>query len=151
MESRSVKFVLLLLTMESFAINCGCDNTSRNENWSFDALYDVTIDCGNLTVRSQTVSQCQGDLLHMIHNGYPWTIGGIHKYTQSDKNQTNVTNTLSLRDSLDSLDHACHIHDKSRTCLEESNIRDFCLATTGGIHFQRIFTLSAIIRGAMRT
>ncbi len=40
------------------------------------------------------------------------------------------TEKKTLGDALDSLDHVCHTHDRSRTCLEQSGVRDECLVAT---------------------
>ncbi len=98
------------------------DGTSRKSN----NVHNVTVDCGDPGVLRQTVSQCQRDISHLTMFGYPWS--PLDSQSNFNPNVTDRNNTL--RDALDSLNHVCHIHERSQACLEESGIRDYCLATT---------------------
>ncbi len=56
------------------------------------------------------------------------------------RNNANITDrNTTLGDALDSINHVCHIHDRSRTCLEKSDIPDFCLASATCLNLQADF------------
>ncbi len=90
--------------------------------------HNVTVNCGSLSFRTKTVWQCQRDLYGLLLYGYPWSPHGSNRNSRHNPNVRGINNTL--RDALDSLRHVCRIHDRSKACLEESGIRDYCLATT---------------------
>ncbi len=90
--------------------------------------HNVTVDCGDATVMANTVEQCQRDLFQLSLCGYPWSPQCRQRKSRNNPNATDRDNTL--RDALDSLNHVCGIQGRSRTCLEESGIQGYCLATS---------------------
>ncbi len=72
--------------------------------------------------------QCQRDMHQLAHHGYPWS---PHSSAGNSSNNPTVPDrNTTLKDDLGVLNHVCHIHERSRTCLEESGIRDYCLTLT---------------------
>ena len=72
-----------------------------------------------------TVAQCQRELWQLAENGGVWFPRGIQ--TRVGDNQHAKNGTDDLRDPLDNLDHTCHMHERSRKCLEENSVQDYCL------------------------
>ncbi len=70
---------------------------------------------------------CLKDLIQLAQGGYPWSPPGKQKIY---RNVQNVTD--NLRDALDSLNHMCHIQDRSQKCLLEHGIRGFCVSMISG-------------------
>ena len=100
---------------------------------SSSTVHNATIDCGDWTFLYETTSHCQGDLKQLANYGYPWSTYASHK---KSKNNPNLTDRVNIRqalgDALDSLNHVCHIHDRSRTCLDESGIPGYCATSLDG-------------------
>ncbi len=99
----------------------------------FNGLVNVTVDCGDYGVLRETVYQCQRDIYILASYGYPWSphAGNQRNHGKNvdvkDKNDT-------LGDALDSLNHVCRIHDRSRRCVEESGIENYCLSTIATLY-----------------
>ncbi len=87
-------------------------------------VHNVTMDCGDYLVRYRAVSHCMHDLRQLAYQGYPWSTTHVN----IPRNEENVTD--KMRDALDSLNHVCYAQDRSQRCLQEHNIRDFCLLST---------------------
>ncbi len=102
-----------------------------NRPWS-NHVHNATVNCGNITAMRNTVIQCHRDLSLLVDYGYPWSHHNSQRNSRNSPNAADRNNTL--RDAMDSLNHVCSVHDRSRTCLKESGIRDNCLATIGYPH-----------------
>ncbi len=89
-------------------------------------MHNVTMDCGDLGTLYKTLAVCQSEMLHYAENGSVWFRSDSK--TKVGKHQRPKSGSDYLRDSLDSLDHACSIQERSRTCLEEYGIRDYCIS-----------------------
>ena len=103
----------------------------------FSIVHNVTAYCGDRDVRRKNVIQCQRDGYRPVGFGYPWSPGGSQRYSRYKPNVTEKNNLL--RDALDSLNHVCYNHDRSRTCLEENGIQGYCLATIDYMNLQPRF------------
>ena len=106
----------------SGVINAGFDSSQSSNN-----IHNATVNCGDPSARRKTILHCMGDMLQISNNGYPWARYRSHGNSRNIQNITDRRNTLG--DALDSLDHMCHIQDRSQSCLEKSGIRDYCLAS----------------------
>ncbi len=127
MHVSSIHACLLILL---FLIRLSTTSDTRNRPYSkvtktitgtsqrSNRVHNITLDCGDPYVVRNFVQQCQRDLLQYQVIGYPWS--------SRDSQDTNRNKTL--RDALDSLNHVCHVQDRSQACLEESGILDYCLA-----------------------
>ncbi len=105
------------------------ENKGGGGGQSSNNVHNVTVNCGDDTVLGSTVFRCSQDIFHLASSGFPWTIRGSQRNFRPNPTVTDKINTL--RDALDSLNHTCHINDKSQSCLSERGIRDYCLVTTG--------------------
>ncbi len=128
----SATLLVLLLTASEFkrsvtsksysafdnARNVTCQNSST--------VHNVTADCGDPGVLTNTVWQCQRDLNYLTRYGFPW----LARRNNSRNNPNATDRSHTLRDALDSLNHVCRIHDRSRACLEERGIGGYCLRNT---------------------
>ncbi len=94
-----------------------------------NTMHNVSVDCSDHETFRKTVWDCQRDLVNLSINGYPWYPRGSHKHSRNSWNVADRNTTL--RDALDALNDVCQIHERTRTCLVENGIRDFCLLTTG--------------------
>ncbi len=92
-------------------------------------MHNATVTCGDHVVLTRQVFQCQRDLQQAAAYGYPWSNPGDQEKSNNNPNVTNRKNT-TLTDPLDSLNNVCHILDRSRSCLKENNVQDYCLDTT---------------------
>ncbi len=101
------------------------DNTSIHASRSSSTVPNITIDCGDWGVLNTIIWQCERELVQLAENGYPWSAKGSQRNPRHNLNITKRNNTLG--DPLDSLNHVCHIYDRSQTCLEENYIGDYCL------------------------
>ncbi len=134
MEVKCVMIAVLLLVVRVSSSSVisrpdhRVDNTSVGASQSSSRVHNVTTDCGDYGVLNKNAWQCNLDLHQLAGYGYPWFPRGSHRNSRHYPNTTDRNNTL--RDALDSLNHVCHTYDRSQTCLEESDIRDYCLATT---------------------
>ncbi len=129
MESTSVAVLLLFSITASSVVSSNrryvLGNKIVDRNGTSSTVHNVTVDCGKKPILEKTAWWCLRDLLHLVNNGYPWSPRGSQK--NSTNHETVADRTETLRDALDSLDHVCYIHDRSRTCLEQSGISDNCL------------------------
>ncbi len=91
-------------------------------------MHNVTMDCGDLDALSRTLAVCQSEMWRYTANGNIWF--GHDGQTMVGKKQTARNESGSLRDSLDSLNHACSIQERIRKCLEEHGVRDYCISKT---------------------
>ncbi len=123
MEVKRSAIAVLLLAVE-VAGSSVIGSPSRN----FSTVHYPTIDCGDWDVLHKMVWQCHLELFELAVYGYPWYPNGGRRNSRHNPNATDKNN--GLRDALDSLDHVCDTYDRSQTCLEESHIQDYCLATT---------------------
>ncbi len=95
-------------------------NSSQTFTW-----HNAAVKCGGNKVVKRNTRYCQRELHHLTIQGYPWSPPG------RQENPIDVQNvTDNLRDALDSLNHVCYIQDRSRRCLREHDIQDFCVAST---------------------
>ncbi len=89
-------------------------------------VHNVTMDCADSGVRSKAVGQCLWGLsAQLAAQGYPWSPRGYAKLSIPDQNATD-----NLGDVLDSLNQVCYIQERSQRCLQEHDVRDFCLIAT---------------------
>ncbi len=108
------------------------ERSNNADSQKYNNVHNVTVDCGDYTgTRRMAMWQCQRYIYTLARDGYPWSPRG------SQRSSRNGNDTL--RDDLDSLNHACHIHDRSQTCLEKSGIPDYCLATNKDMYLQTDF------------
>ncbi len=132
MKRAMIVILLLAVKMAKSSVisspNNRFDNTSVGAERSSSTVHNVTIDCGDWFVVNKVIWRCHEDLWQLASYGYPWYPRDSQRYSRLNTNATDRNNTL--RDALDSLNHVCHIYDRSQTCLEESDIRDYCLTTT---------------------
>ncbi len=117
--------------------NSRVDNTDIDATGSssFNTVHNVTIDCGDWDVLQKMTWQCQRDLVKLSWKGYPWSPKGSWRNPRDNPNVTDISSTE--RDALAILDAKCHIYERCQMCLEDSDIRDYCLATTplgAGLH-----------------
>ncbi len=109
-------------------------------------MHNATVHCRSSTIL-KNLWRCQRDIFMVVGNSYPSVPYGRQVNSRLSHNLTDST----LTDALDSLNHVCHTHERSHTCLKESGIRDYCLTvTTHNLYLQMDFQLS-VINGAMRT
>ncbi len=139
MKVKIAMIVILLLEVREVRMsvisspNSNLDSTGVHARRSY-STHNVTIDCGDWDAMSKVAWQCLRDLSDFAQHGYPWSLTGSQRRFRHNRNTRDGNNTL--RDPLDSINHVCHAYDISKTCLEESGIRDYCLATymTGLLH-----------------
>lgn len=97
------------------------DGTTQPQNIR---VHNVTVNCGDWVWLRYTVLACKRDLGLMGSQGFPWAVSDrLHSVTRGDS---------SLEDPLDSLDSLCETLDKSRRCLEENGISEYCCQTVAG-------------------
>ncbi len=89
---------------------------------------NATAECGNPSELKRTIWHCLSDLYPLADHGYPWFYNGSPRNSRHNPHIPGRNTTL--RDALDSLNHICYVHDRSRTCLEDSGKQDYCLTTT---------------------
>ncbi len=89
-------------------------------------VHNVTVDCGGLNERQLAARHCLGDLQFLAYQGYPWSSPVQHTVLSDDQN---VTVKDYLRYDLKFLSRACAIEERSRSCLQEHGIENFCLMT----------------------
>ncbi len=99
---------------------------------SSNIVHNATVNCGNPDVRKKTLYQCRRDVYSQLSFGYPWSPDGSQRFSRHKLNVTEENNLL--KDALDSLTHMCYNHDISQTCLKETGIQDYCLATIGQLN-----------------
>ena len=131
---KKIIIVLLLWLMESQSY--ASNNTdfhkfdqpnSEPNSHHRNTMHNVTIDCGDLGAQHRTLIVCQSQLWHYAVNGNVW-FGGHPK--KVGRNQRPRNGSDSLRDSLDSLNYACTLHERSGKCLDEYGVRDYCISRT---------------------
>ncbi len=105
------------------------DSTSVGDSQSSSTVHNVTIDCGDWDVRIKIAWRCHKDLLQLASYGYPWH-PRLDSQRNSRLNMNAIDRNKTMRDALDSLNHVCHVYDRSQKCLEDSDIRDYCMAVT---------------------
>ncbi len=148
--------LILLLTVGVFlsyvvsSPQSGFDNSRVGNSQSSSTVHNVTVDCGNYGVLNRIGSQCYRDLIQLASRGYPWSGGDNERHSRNNPNVADRNNILG--DALDTLNHVCHIYDKSKTCREDmaSGITVWRPWLTV-LPFKWIFSLSVIISGEMRT
>ncbi len=102
------------------------DHAKAEANYdSKNTMHNVTMDCGDEIVLFRTVAQCQRELWQLGENGDAWFPRDMQ--TRVGDNLTAKTSTDDLRDSIDHLDHTCYMQERSRKCLEENGVQDYCL------------------------
>ena len=156
MTGRWMTTLLILLLMVRLSITYvvsrpyrSFDN-SLNTSQSSSTVHNVTVDCGNYGVLNKIGSQCYRDLIQLASRGYPWSGQDSERHSRNNPNVADRNNILG--DALDTLNHVCHIYDKSKTCREDmaSGITVWRPWLTV-LPFKWIFSLSVIISGEMRT
>ncbi len=101
-------------------------------------MHNVTIHCGDSDALAQTVVRCQRELAQLSRKGSVWF--GRGSQTRTGVSQTTRKNvTYNIKDSLDSLNHACYIQKRSRRCLEEHGVRDYCLSVSNALDTEMDF------------
>ncbi len=126
-----IVFLLILRVSKSSVIHRRAYNSNSDSKHSYhyhDYGHNISINCGDFDRMDNTSVACQRDLTQVITFGYPWSPYGDKRNSRGDFNTTNEAN--NLRDALDSINHVCHIQERSQTCLDESGARDYCLAFT---------------------
>ena len=135
----NLSLLILLLTLMATPSYSSKDRNVHNHNvknkkanhYSQTTMHNVTIDCGDKRVLRRTVATCQWDLVHLSSNQSVWSGRDIRRKVWSNRNAINGSD--NLKDSLDSLDHMCYINDRSRKCLKENGICDYCLNTANAL------------------
>ncbi len=120
---------------------------------SLNSVHNVTVDCGDYAVLTKIALQCQRDLYHVSGYGFPWFPQDKQRSSRNNPNVTMATDTNNnLRNALDALDYVCYIQDRSQRCLEENDIRHYCLtATAAGLNLQTDFALLKTTLGPQGT
>ncbi len=124
--------------------NNGSETRTSKFDHSSQALHNVTVDCPDVQRLGIIASRCQNDLSELAMNGFPWI---LRRDVIDLKSSKDVPYTLG--DGLDSLDHVCNTLDRTRLCLHDNDIRDYCLLTTmlsGGITPQTHFYFMCHLR-----
>ncbi len=135
--------LLLLAVMEtrSYVITSGKVNSHNVAEFNADPrknrTHHVSINCGDTLVVKRTVLLCQRELRHLSTQGYPWFVNGNQKSAVSNSSLANDTN--NLQDTLDSLAYVCRVLDRSRVCLQENNILDYCMEAVHGLLLDKDF------------
>ncbi len=109
-------------------------HNKKNEKGNRDSrttMHNVTIDCGDYGALGITVATCQRELLHFASNSSLWSGRDIE--TKIRSNQSARNGSVDISDSLDLLDHMCYIHERSRMCLKENGVCDYCLNTANAL------------------
>ncbi len=123
-------FLLLVVKeIQSDDIPGHSPNTFNQENYAANqvfhrnvTMHNVTKDCGDLQEIMNIETRCKFNLQQLVIQGFPWHV----PYKQvSGQHETNYYR--NVRDSMDSLDHVCHILDETEQCFKEHSIRDYCL------------------------
>ncbi len=114
------------------------DHASAERNYdSRSIMHNVTMDCGDIANLYRSVATCQRGLWQLVVKGNVWLFPGIQGRVGNSQNARNFTD--NLMDSLDSLDHACYIQERSRKCMEEHGVGDYCLSTVNGLDLEMNF------------
>ncbi len=105
---------------------------------SKNTMHNVTVHCGDSGFLMRTVSRCQRELAKLSRKGSVWF--GRGSQTRTRDNQTTRRNVAyNIKDSLDALSHACYIEQRSRKCLEENGVRDYCLSISNALDTEMDF------------
>ncbi len=115
------------------------DNANAEPNhYPQSTTHNVTTDCGDRSNVIAAVIICQRPVIHLTTKGNIWLNSDIHMGVGNIHNKAR-NGSGNLGDSLDSLQHACSIHQRSQQCLYEHGIRDYCLSYVSSLNIQTVF------------